>query len=441
MLNKYLLTTILFLLSATTPLPISAENKVPQALIDSVVLLTANNSRCATGFITKDGILYTNAHVINSLCVARKCSNIKIKKASAIGRLADIELDIKNISVKAMSSMLDVAILESEEIKNSGTFELAGYPIKEKQAVSVLGFPGCKELAFSSGEVISSQTLRTYTSTDGAHGSSGSPLIDETGKVVGIVNQASSIAGGLGSLLFETKFKNRAVPISTISEVFTDIGSNASITTQVKLLNSFYKTELSKVLGLDRIRESLELSQRIRSLADDILNSEYISPETIYLTIAERDLIFLASLPWKKEFAELAKESQELAIYAAIESRGLLNQNFQKIERQELEEALKNSNHPTEQISKVLDIFESAEAQKNGGVYSMGTRYILPIIITVGGLFFIYSFTLGIVFSTAYGGFIKRIFKTALVGIALWPISFVIFLLFRRNKKIRPSAL
>ena len=147
--------------------------------VDSVISIRTNVAQ-GTGFIiSEDGYVVTNAHVLSGARYARALTSEKeIKSMSLIGY--DEELDIALLKIDG-----EYKFLEFEEIKNT--------VIGEK--VIAIGNP--LGLSFSVSEGIVSgknrlgvNNIPAYIQTDAAlnPGSSGGPLINTKGKVIGINN-------------------------------------------------------------------------------------------------------------------------------------------------------------------------------------------------------------------------------------------------------------
>ena len=404
----------------------------PKELVNSVVLLSSENGRCGTGFISNENQIYTNAHVINSICPARDCKKIKLHRANAVGQPANEEIKHGSLKVLKISAVLDMAVIVADidsQNEFKGSLMLSSDAPIANENVYSLGFPGCKNLTLSSGVIKSSQALRVFTTTSGSHGISGSPLINRDGKVKAIVNQAASISGGLKSLLAGSNFENRAVPINTVTEVFNDYSN--SLVIEARLINQFYRENVRPLEGSMRIRESLEFSQRLRGLLDDAVNFPELLQNVAPLLALDKDLLFLAGLPYKENV--LTNEIEKIAFANALEVRGLSDQRLVPIDRASIHNALKNSARPDPQITALMDLVDTARNQKFSGLYVYAAGYLLPLFCILILLFFIYTFSLGYVFARSHGGLLKRIGKTLLIAIAFWPISLIVFVFY--NKK------
>lgn len=189
------------------------------------VILLANNAvqACGTGFSLSPGSVITNYHLAKTLCPENDCDNLRAYISQNTGSPATEVFPLSKAKIRRFFSGLDIAFISStENAPDYGSFEELGIvtqKLKESLKLNVFGYPRCKELKSSEGEIVSLNPLRLDLSASGAHGSSGSLVITPEGKLIGIVDEATSIWGGLKGKLLGSDFKLRALRLNIIKDI------------------------------------------------------------------------------------------------------------------------------------------------------------------------------------------------------------------------------
>ncbi|GEM_PF-3803691 len=260
----------------------------------SVVLLRGN-STCGTGFVFNDRVI-TNAHLVSSLCPLTDCSDLKVEGISCA-----------KWSVAGIKRSLDLGALAcSDPIDKPGLSLSSGYSSK----VSIVGFPKCGEQKISSGEIIQESRLHLTLTAKGNYGSSGSPILDSEGKLVGIVDQAASAKTLLQSkMFFQSEFPMRGVSAKNLKYLE---GSELDQISHVLL--DYYRNIGRTLSGIDRLLFSFDFLARIEGFNIDVVASGE-SPllfgylEQIPLNTKYPPLVFAATLegrgPYFKPFKPL----------------------------------------------------------------------------------------------------------------------------------------
>lgn len=161
-----------------------------------VRLMSPRQEVCGTGFIDDNGYIVTNAHLIRSLCPEGDCSGMVVGSAPALGA-APIPRALTALPrIKAVFPAFDLGFIDAQ--LPPSTFRSGG-PAQAGDEVTALGFPGCASLEYASGIITSVDPLHLTTTLRGGHGSSGSPIVNIKGEVVGIVDEAARFIDSLGA--------------------------------------------------------------------------------------------------------------------------------------------------------------------------------------------------------------------------------------------------
>ncbi|WP_228374497.1 S1 family peptidase [Demequina rhizosphaerae] len=156
-----------------------------------------------TGFALDDHTLVTNRHVV-----------------ADAKRITLTTYDGRSIAATAASTttVADVAIITTEESLGSSYAERAEEDPAEGDVITVVGYPNGGRLTTSAGVVLGATTdplggavgTVLATSAKVEQGSSGSPVLDEGGRVVGVI--------------YAKNFSNQSfiVPISTLNTLLSE---------------------------------------------------------------------------------------------------------------------------------------------------------------------------------------------------------------------------
>ena len=192
-------------------------------VIDSVVMIICGNS-CGTGFIAGDGLVVTNAHVVDGYKQAVCFFKDDMSKEGTPNR-------VHVLNLIAFHKEYDIAVLRFEEREEQIEFEDRSLPLALRadyeEKVKTIGYPLGLPFSVSKGIISNprqhlndhseyrykvSELIQTDISINS--GNSGGPLINTSGGVVGVIScRPTDAAGGIGF----------AVPASYVDRILKNI--------------------------------------------------------------------------------------------------------------------------------------------------------------------------------------------------------------------------
>lgn len=199
------------------------EEREEVGVINSVVMIICQNS-CGTGFVIEDGLVVTNAHVVdgykNAVCFFKK----ELGKDGSPTKVHELK-------VLGCYPEYDIAILAFRDEDDEQEFSDYGLPfadtVRIEEKVKTIGYP--LGLPFSVSKGIVSNTSQNLGSQGKYHyqvdnliqtdisinsGNSGGPLINTAGEVVGVIScRPTDANGGIGF----------AIPVSYVRKVLNKI--------------------------------------------------------------------------------------------------------------------------------------------------------------------------------------------------------------------------
>jgi len=165
----------------------AGHRKIADATGSGVTILTGSGS--GSGFlISSDGYILTDAHVVGD------DKNVRVRWSDGIETLATVERVARN---------RDVAVLKTNA-RDRSPLALKRGPVTPGQRVYAIGSPAGQKFegTVSSGIISAERTVNglRYVQSDVmvSHGSSGGPLLDENGAVLGLTDLGISNAGPTG---------------------------------------------------------------------------------------------------------------------------------------------------------------------------------------------------------------------------------------------------
>ncbi len=171
----------------------------------SVVRLESNEGT-GSGFLLKNGTIVTNAHMVGY------SQSLSVQFGDGTRTTA---------SVFSVDETHDLALLVPAHVPNSLGLEWGDSSLlRGSQTVIAIGFPLglAGEASVARGSVSRTVTVDgiEYIQTDTAlnFGNSGGPLLDECGKVVGVVTWGISVAEGLGFAVSEREARSAVATLA-----------------------------------------------------------------------------------------------------------------------------------------------------------------------------------------------------------------------------------
>lgn len=172
-----------------------ASNINYQKAAQSIVAIFSASGSSGTGFfISEDGFLLTNAHVVKDFCTREECSNslMFIRNFAQNGEMEKFT----NFKILALNNALDFALIKINLPNNQKVnflemdLELKdSHHFKNENDLFIIGHLMGSQLRISPTELYDFENGYYLLNSGASPGNSGSPLVDShTGKVIGIFN-------------------------------------------------------------------------------------------------------------------------------------------------------------------------------------------------------------------------------------------------------------
>jgi S1-C subfamily serine protease len=214
---------------AATPAPPTGTS-LPQASAKPKAAVDAG-----TGFYVGKQTIITNHHVIND------CSEIRIRKSG---------VEVGKASLIAASSGDDLAALHSDRASDTVLKLRVGVPLRPAEAVVVFGYPLVGALSSSGNTTLGNITALTGLGDDSRliqisasvqPGNSGGPVLDEVGRLVGVVEgklNALKVLRATGDIPQNVNFAIRASTLTNFLEanrVAYEVESGSTVVPNIEL--------------------------------------------------------------------------------------------------------------------------------------------------------------------------------------------------------------
>lgn len=174
-----------------------------------------------SGFvIDKDGLIVTNAHVINDADeVSVELDDKTSTKAKVIGKDASIDIAVLKVESEK-GKMNPLPLGKSKGLKVGDPVIAIGNPFGLDRTVTT-GIVSALQREISAPNGF---TIKDVIQTDASinPGNSGGPLLDATGKVIGVNSQIATAGGGSEGVGF-------AVPIDTVRDALPQLKSKGKV--------------------------------------------------------------------------------------------------------------------------------------------------------------------------------------------------------------------
>jgi putative serine protease PepD len=180
-----------------------------------------SSSAQGSGFVfDKAGHIVTNQHVVDGATTAQvRLSNGKTYSATVVGTDASTDLAVLKIDAPA-AQFHPVALADSSAVEVGDAVVAIGSPFGLEETITA----GIVSALNRQIQATNGVTIGGAIQTDAAinHGNSGGPLIDMTGKVVGVNAQIESDSGDNAGVGF-------AIPSNTVKSVVAQILSGGTV--------------------------------------------------------------------------------------------------------------------------------------------------------------------------------------------------------------------
>ncbi len=174
-----------------------------------------------SGFVVDtDGHVVTNAHVVDGADTARvRFANGTTYDATVVGVDASTDLAVLDVDAPA-SALHPLELADSSQLAVGDVVVAIGSPFGLENSVTT-GIVSALDRSMSAPNGF---TINGSIQTDAAinHGNSGGPLLDLSGKVIGVNAQIESESGGNDGVGF-------AIPSNTVKSIVTQIVADGSV--------------------------------------------------------------------------------------------------------------------------------------------------------------------------------------------------------------------
>ncbi len=388
-------------------------------------VLIKSDSGCASGFLTSNNQIITANHVVSS-CIKGVCKGFDIF-------LDGKRLIIEELSVEKVSFPFDVAVLKvvGSNIPTTG-IDLSNTTIGNiGTKVTIEGFPKCGELKESKGEILDSTSLVGATTAKTNYGNSGSIILDDQKRFVGMATKAFSLSGAIKSLITGAEHEGYFIKAQHINKII-ELSQEETLPYEIKVLKNSYMKDIMQntsqkkhemtfhfVLMTNKIFENLSL-QKIgeNSFLREILDSYQSAP------------FILQNISYSRPLNDIEEDAEILSLAYSFEKNGFRSSKLNLLNSIKFKEDLntkeRSLNHKKE-LNLIID-----NAQKNIQFSYIMTYIARGLWFILIGIFILYIwiFGTGYCYKVFQGNFIKRTFLAL-----FWPISAIANKFFKKEKR------
>jgi len=426
-LPEALLAGILGLILWEAPLGCTAHAQTNSAIVR---LSSSSSAKCGTGFFIEDGrTLVTNAHLARSLCSNQRCPGVALRSANA-EQATEAEQALKDLTVQAVFPAIDIALLELPPgERNPNALKFSSATPQYGAVVTMIGFPGCADPVTTSGNIHDLNEIWFNSGANGTGGSSGSPILNSHGEVIGVGFQVDSFLSLFTDLWGSGSYNLRAIR-SDVIQALREVAKSARIKSEAALLLEFYSHSVATSSGLTRLHRGVFFLNSARSLVNLVASET----EDIELLRAANLVDRWPDALWQNTHpipsSQQGKIMERLAFAANIEARGPIDHSLHRLDSSKVSSALQAQGRSADEIKHLLELLPSPGARQIPG--TLPTLLFTAALITTATVVFIvaWSWSLGYVYARASGGRAKRLAISLLVALAIWPVSLIVFRLF-----------
>ena len=428
----------------------------------SIFIISSEDKKsCGTAFLSSDNTLYTSNHIIELILKKQNLSsdtnktneNFSLLLKDAFNSEKTLKISFSNLS---QISSLDIVKIKLQETPASKSYNIPSSDsvYKADSSVFAVGFKNCEEATLIKGTIIQETPIWLESNLEGYFGMSGSPVFSTNGEFIGLIDQAHSIIDGILGRIFGSSFSLRVTKASALK--FLDYSGTDSLNlilslkNEAELINKNYQKNLLELSSYSRLIKSLEFFSQKKLFFQRLSNYPEIKPDLTPLIKNETkvDLTSIYHLTTatadkgnqnetnllETTTNELNEQIALLSIYNAYETYGSFNgANFENNNIASFKNKLNDLNISINLKENLLSFIESTKKQSYPGYEAMVlSSSLLVVFITI--LVSLWFLTIGYVLGDYKKGFWSKLWITFVVGFFLWPISFVVYLLFVRKK-------
>ncbi len=401
-------------------------------------------STCATGFAIDANSVLTNAHVARSLCPTSACNGASIAVAKGLGVTprsveASVELGAELGSLDIAKIILEAPLAGSR----SSSEEIATPHIGD--AVRVIGFPGCSTLQVRRGKITAVEESSFLVDARTNLGGSGSIVVSEAGKLIGLVTQGSlSSASSIPFLLQRLGGSDFEVSVARLDVVvqLLQLPTLQRVQRESLALLSRYSAAGAapgKSIGFLDTLDILSRTERMKRALLREPRSLTTSGEVLFSALSRLGEQRLVSAQDWEPVGQLSLDAPAFGELLALYSMELWgNPNLSTITKPEGGSQLAALRQT---LTQARQRFLAAHAEEYGddvalssSFYSRQVRRFTGVIVACVLLFLIWLLSTGFVFARSSGGLFRRMGIAVLVALCAWPLSLVVWVWSRRNK-------
>lgn len=420
----------------------SSAHSDPRSPKQAVVRLSAEHLGCGSGFFVEDGAaLVTNAHVVELLCAGTVCPSLRIDHDSGQGHFESaLPADTVDLKVRLRLPSIDLAILDlPPSLRSPFSLEFSTATAPAGAEISLLGYPGCLALEETRGAISDITTTSFLSGARGASGSSGGPVLDASGNVVGVAFQSDSLLRPIYDAVGRGSYPLRAVRAELLHTLFATPASTLR-STEAGLLLELYSKDVAPFGGLIRLKRGLQFLNSARMLANTILGETGRADFVRAAAQMDRapEAILQRTAPSPETPA--GKEMELLSFVTNLESRGLMSGAARRMTPERLSATLQAQGYTPEDITRFLSFLPRPEMRNNPG--------IIPLLALIGAvamacsaaIITLWAGSLGYVYARGRGGRIRRLARTLAVAVLFWPVSLIMLRVFaKRSASAKPA--
>lgn len=403
--------------------PAYAQSDQEHASIAQVVRLESG-SGCGTGVMLQEGYVLTAHHVVAQPCVSGECVGLSIHRAPRVGSPAT-ELVEGTPKMLRSSPAFDLALLQVDSAAQ-GEPQLPTIPMAPGATLFSYSFPGCGALTLTSGAAEDTRSPLVKTSLLGSFGSSGAPVFDEQGALVGMADQAAEVVGAIRARVSGTPFSLRVVTMEAIAAILS-AAPELQCTVEAEQLVAHYQHQVQQHGGVRRALMGLEFLKTARTLLPCAGHEGFPRAALAHVLQRGSSLDYLLAAPFEDSRTMRAFES--LVLSYNLEEGGPYLAPLQRIHPQRVSAALARSGRPQAHLEHLEQLLSSAASSRYPGLEMFG--WVATLLLLALGV--AWGASAGAVFATTQGGLLRRLGVTLFAQLVLWPVSLLFLGVARRR--------